>query len=292
MRHVAHWDDVERETTDLGTIAATEHWLSGGVGCHRLGASRIQVPAGRASTPQHAEDAEVFYILGGDGWSVQEDGCFAVGAGDVVHYTPWEPAHTVVAGDAGIEYIAMGTSEGPLGTTRFPRIDKVRVADHLLSGSHDHQWELEARLDRIEVKHPPDPRPATIVALADVPARPFGEGSARWCGRALGVRGLGLNVAELGPGQEGAPPHCHSMEEELFVVLDGDGVLTLGDEEHPVRAGSIVSRPPASRIAHAFRGGDAGLTLLMFSDKHGSDMVFYPRTGEVLIRGLGVRFSP
>ena len=43
------------------------------------------------------------------------------------------------------------------------------------------------------------------------------------------------------------PPHCHSLEEEIFVVLEGDGHLLLweedGVEEHEVRAGSVVVRP-------------------------------------------------
>ena len=59
MREVSHWDDAETETSDLGTIGGTETWLSGAVGARRLGASRIEVPAGKASTPQHAEDEEV-----------------------------------------------------------------------------------------------------------------------------------------------------------------------------------------------------------------------------------------
>jgi uncharacterized cupin superfamily protein len=291
MRELSHWDDAESETSDLGTIGGTETWLSGAVDARRLGASRIEVPAGKASTPQHAEDEEVFYVLAGGGWSVQEDGCFAIGAGDVVYYRAWEPAHTVVAGDEGIVYVAMGTVEGPVGTTRFPRIDKVRVAGHLLAGDHTHQWELEARLPRIEVSDPPDPRPDTIVALGDVPATSFGDASARWCGRHLGMRGIALNIATYGPGQEGAPPHCHSTEEELFVVLEGGGTVTIGDEAHPVRVGSIVGRPPATGVAHAFRAGDDGMTLLMFSDKHGSDMTYYPRTGKVSIRGLKVTFE-
>ena len=72
-----------------------------------------------------------------------------------------------------------------------------------------------------------------------------------------------------------SPPHCHSAEEELFVVLDGDGTLLLGDDEHPVRTGSIVARPPGSGVAHAFRAGDSGLTLLAFGTRDPNDIVFY-----------------
>ena len=292
MRAVAHWDDAESGTEDLGVIGGAWTAIAEAVGCTRLGAHRIQVPAGKAATPQHAEDEEVFYVLGGSGWSVQEDGTFAIAAGDVVHYRAWEPAHTVVAGPDGIDVLAMGTVEGHVGVTRFPRIDRLRVGDQLLSGTHDHQWVLESQLPPIDIPGEPDPRPDTILAAGDVAPRPFGEAEARWCRPALGMRGISLTFADHGPGQEGAAPHCHSMEEELFVVLAGSGTLTLGDEEHALRAGSIVGRPPATGVAHAFRAGDDGMTVLMFSDKHGSDMTFYPRTGTVRIRGLGVEFTP
>jgi uncharacterized cupin superfamily protein len=298
MREVSHWDDAPSETEDLGTIGGTEQWLSGAVGAQRLGASRVQVPAGKASTPQHAEDEEVFYVLGGSGWSVQEDGCFAIAAGDVVFYRAWEPAHTLVAGNEGIEYIAFGTTDSENGGVRFPRIDKVRLAGHLLSGDHTHQWELEAKLPRIEVSDPPDPRPTTIVNVADLEPVDYDAGPAQaeawFLTRGLGARGIALNRADLRPGGESAPPHCHSAVEELFVVLDGDGVLLLGSDEaeHPVRAGSIVGRPAGTGQAHGFRAGDDGLTVLMFSDKHPGDMTFYPRSGKVTLRGLGITFRP
>jgi uncharacterized cupin superfamily protein len=292
MREVSHWDDAPSEVSDLDIIGGTEQWLSGAVGSRALGASRVQVPAGKAATPLHAEDEEVFYVLSGSGWSVQEDGCFAIGAGDVVAYRAWEPAHTVVAGDDGIEYIACGTTAALASGVRFPRIDKVRVADHLLSGDHSHQWELEAKLPRIEVSDPPDPRPATIRAASDAPSRDFHGATARWLTKDLGLHGIALNLAELGPGAGAAPLHCHSHEEELFVILDGSGVVVLGEDEHPVRAGSIVGRPPGTGVAHGFRAGDDGMTILMFSDKHPGDMTFYPEWGKVTLRGLGVTFRP
>jgi uncharacterized cupin superfamily protein len=292
MSHVAHWDDAPSETSDLDRIGGHEQWLSGAVGSVRIGASRQQIPAGKASTPQHAEDEEVFFVLGGSGWSVQEDGCFAIGAGDVVYYRPWEVAHTIVAGDDGIDYIALGTTAGPVGATRFPRLGKVKVYDHLLSGDQTHQWELENALDRIAVADPPDPRPATIVNLADVEAMNYGRARARRPLRAMGAQGIALTHAELEAGADAAPRHCHSMEEELFVVLSGDGVVLLGDEETPVRAGSVVGRPPGTGVAHGFRASEQGMALLMFSDKHPGDMCFYPDSGKVALRGLGITFQP
>lgn len=153
-------------------------------------------------------------------------------------------------------------------------------------------------LERVEVTEPPDPRPETIVNLADVPAVELDRGPARvrarFVARHLAMLGIALNVAELRPGGEAAPPHCHSHEEELFVVLAGDGVLLLvaKEEEHPVRPGSVVARPAGTGVGHAFRAGEQAMTLLMFSDKHPGDMTFYPRSGKVTLRGLGITFRP
>jgi len=98
----------------------------------------------------------------------------------------------------------------------------------------------------------------------------------------------------LAPGSGSAQPHCHSAIEELFVVLKGDGVLLLGpgEDEHPVRTGSLVSRRAGTGVAHGFRAGDGGMTMLMYSDVDPNDMCFYPRSGKVLMRGLGVVFRP
>jgi uncharacterized cupin superfamily protein len=294
MRELSHWDDAPTDVEDLGTIGGTWSFLGEAVGALRLGVNRFRLEAGKVATPQHAEDEEVFYVLGGSGWSVQSDGCFAIGAGDVVYYPAHEIAHTVVAGDDGLDVIAMGTDEHPRGVVRFPRIDKVRLAGHLLSGDHTHQWVLENALPRVEIADPPDPRPSTIVNVADVEPFSWGDREGRILARPLGARGIALNTAHLPAGAEGAPLHCHSMEEELFVVLEGDGVLLLGsdEEEHPLRRGSVIGRPPGTGVAHAFRAGEQGMTLLMFSDKHPNDMTYYPRTGKVSLRGLGITIQP
>jgi uncharacterized cupin superfamily protein len=71
-------------------------------------------------------------------------------------------------------------------------------------------------------------------------------------------------------------------------------VLFLGadEEEHPVRAGSLVTRPAGTGVAHGFRAGEGGMTMLMYSDVDPGDMCFYPRSGKVFVRGLGIVFRP
>jgi uncharacterized cupin superfamily protein len=103
-------------------------------------------------------------------------------------------------------------------------------------------------------------------------------------------------------GREGAPPHCHSAEEELFVVLDGEGILELWappDPEAPrqaeprerrrVRRGHVVSRPPGTRVPHTLRAApDAPLTYLAYGTRDPSDVCYYPRSNKVFLRGVGL----
>ena len=64
-------------------------------------------------------------------------------------------------------------------------------------------------------------------------------------------------------------------------MLEGDGVCLLGAEEHPVRVGSVVVRPPGTGVAHAIRAGAAGITYLAYGDRIADDMCYYPRSNKI-----------
>ena len=98
----------------------------------------------------------------------------------------------------------------------------------------------------------------------------------------------GLNHVTLPAGAAGAPAHCHALEEELFFVLAGNGTLTLGGLEHPLRAGGVIARPPATGVCHAIRPWDASLEYLVYGTRVAGDSVYYPDAGTIRLRGLGV----
>ena len=107
-------------------------------------------------------------------------------------------------------------------------------------------------------------------------------------GRMAGSIMAGLNHVRLEPGATGPPLHCHALEEELFYVLEGSGPLTLGADEHALRAGDVVARPPATGVPHRIRAGEHGLTYLAYRTRLPGDSVYYPETGKVRLRALGV----
>jgi len=159
----------------------------------------------------------------------------------------------------------------------------------------DHPWTREAAAGPPEVGEPL-PRPASIVNVGDVDAVERDGATVgrriRDLGRPAGSKWTGLRHSEVLPGKVGSPPHCHSAEEEIFVVLDGSGDLLLweaeGVQEHAVHRGSVVVRPAGSGVAHAFRAGNEGLTLLMYGTRDQGDLCYYPRSGKVFFRGIGL----
>jgi uncharacterized cupin superfamily protein len=300
---ISHWDDARTWRGERGHIAGT-WWSLTGRASRAVGVKRIQVDAGKWSTPLHLEGAEeeIFWVLSGSGTSVQWDGegdpiGYEVRAGDCLVHRALEDAHTLQAGPDGLDVLAFGQRTFANGITWLPRAGVAWLGETWapVGAEADHPWTREAAAGAPEVAEL-SPRPSTIVNVADL--EPVEHSSAtlgrrvRYASREAGAVHTGLRHAEVFPGKLNAPPHCHSAEEEIFVVLEGDGHLLLWEQEgvteQPVRAGSIVCRLPGTGVAHAFRGGDEGLTLLMYGTRDPNDMCFYPRSRKLYIRGLGL----
>lgn len=52
-----------------------------------------------------------------------------------------------------------------------------------------------------------------------------------------------VDFAVLPPGSS-IGIHRHGNDEELYLVLEGEGLMTLDDEEHRVKAGSLIRNVP------------------------------------------------
>ena len=88
-------------------------------------------------------------------------------------------------------------------------------------------------------------------------------------GSAAGSERTGLAHFVVPPGQLMNPPHVHSAEEEIFVVLDGSGTLLalpepalrVGRSSRSTRSarGARSPGPPARQRAHAITRGSRGL---------------------------------
>ena len=299
---ISHWDDVKTSRGERGHIAGTWQSLTGR-GSHTIGVKRIQVDPGMWSTPLHLEGAEeeIFYVLAGSGVSVQWEGeetlVHEVGAGDCLVHLALENAHTLRAGDDGIDVLAFGQRTYAGGVTWLPRAGVAWLGETWapVGLEADHPWAREAEAGPAEIGAI-SPRPSTVVNVTDVDSVERDGATVgrrvRNLGRAAGSSRTGLRLSDVLPGKLNAPPHCHSAEEEIFVVLEGDGNLLLWEEdgivEHAVRAGSVVARPAGTGVGHAFRGGEQGMTVLMYGTRDPNDICYYPRSAKVYFTGLGV----
>ena len=299
---IIHWDDAPSRRAERGHLVGT--WYDLGDKHSSIGVQRIDVDPGKWSTPLHVEGAEeeIFYVLGGSGVSVQWEGegdpdGYEIGPGDCLLHLALESAHTLQAGPEGLSVLAFGQRTYANGITFLPRAG-VAWLGHTwapVGADEDRPWLREAAAGPPEVGEL-SPRPSTIIHVADLEAHERDTETigrrVRYVGRELGSRQTGIRHAEVFPGKLNAPPHCHAAEDEIFVVLEGDGHVLLweegGVEEHPVRAGSVVCRPAGTGVAHAFRGGDGGMSLLMYGTRDPREVCYYPRSGKVYFLGLGL----
>ena len=297
---ISHWDDARTSRGEEGHIAGTWSSLTRAES-GSIGVKRIRVDPGMWSTPLHLEGAEeeIFYVLGGSGVSVQWEGddtcAYEVREGDCIVHLALENAHTLRAGPDGLDVLAFGQRAYAGGVTWLPHAGVAWLGQTWASvgAVEDHPWKREAAAGPPQVSELL-PRPSNIVNVADAEAVERDGATVgrrvRFLGREAGSRRTGIRHAEVFPGKLNVPPHCHSAEDEIFVVLEGDGHLLLweeeGVEEHPVRAGSVVSRPAGTGVAHCFRAGGEGMTLLMYGTRDPREVCFYPRSNKVYFIGL------
>jgi uncharacterized cupin superfamily protein len=302
---IAHLDEAPVREVDIGHLRGRWSMVGVAAGCVQVGVRRIELPAGGWSTPahEHGRDEEIFYVLSGRGLSWQAGEVAEVRAGDCIVYLPSAGAHTLHALEP-LTVLAFGEHHED-ESVGFPRLGLSLVGSravdsmpYLIDGAPI-QYVRESELGPPPFPDPArtaaggaGPRPPTIVNLEDVEAvtvqRPRVGRTRRNLGRGAGSLATGIQHVEVFPGKESAPAHCHSLEEEIFVVLDGDGVVVLGEEETAVRPGHVIARPAGTGVAHVFRAAAGGLTYLAYGMRHPGDVCYYPRSGKVAFRGIGL----
>jgi uncharacterized cupin superfamily protein len=294
---IAHWDEVEGEHADNGVIGMTAYDLGEAAGTRGVGVTRARVEPGRQSSPVHVEVAEeeIFFVLGGSGLSWQDEHVYEVRPGDCIVHRVGEETHTMIGGVDGLDVFAFGERADPT-LTYLPRARVARMGVTLDVSPGPHPWEREAAAGVLDLPAP-SPRRENIVNVDEV-ERDYDGDAGRWItlARKAGAVRTGLNWGTLTAGRAGAPPHCHSADEEIFVILEGSGTLELwpspargGErEEHEIRAGHVISRPAGTGIAHYFRAGDGGMTFLAYGTREPNDICYYPRSNKIFWRGVGL----
>jgi uncharacterized cupin superfamily protein len=293
---LAHWDDVESHHRAKGEMDAEWQFLGLAAGTARIGINRVRVAPGKLPTPPHSHGAseEIYYVLSGSGLLWQDGEVHGVRPNDCVIQVADHFEHTFVAGPDGLEYLVYGTRH-PTEIGWLPRSRAIRIGWPWVQGRDDDPWDIEAGVAPLEVGKP-KPRPANLKNLDQVEAA--SERNQTWAGFDGSIL-AGFAWERIAPGKMGSVPHCHSEEEEIFVILEGSATLHLWPsprraengaerEEHELRPGHVVARPPGTGVAHHFIAGEDGCTMLIYGTRKPNDMCFYPRSNKISWRGLGV----
>lgn len=125
-----------------------------------------------------------------------------------------------------------------------------------------------------------------LINLTDVRLEPHGHGRtyearAARLGPDLGLGKLGCRLVEVPPGKRAWPYHLHHVNEELFYILSGTGMLRFGGTEHAVRAGDVIGAPTGPDSAHQLvNSGSEPLRYLAISTLLYPEIAEYPDTGK------------
>jgi len=106
---------------------------------------------------------------------------------------------------------------------------------------------------------------------------------------------LGAGFDILAPGKRSCPYHFHHAQEEMFVILEGEGTLRVAGEMVPVRAGDVVFIPPGPQYPHQFINTSAApMRYLSISTQERPELCEYPDSGKVAgyTRGLRIIQRP
>jgi uncharacterized cupin superfamily protein len=290
---VAHWDEVETHRRSKGEMDASWQWLGNAAGTSGVGVNRVRVEPGRLPTPPHSHGAseELYIVLSGSGLAWQDGQVHEVRPLDCVIHRPDEMEHTFVAGPDGLEYLVFGTRH-PTELGWLPRSRAIRLGWPWVEGRDDDPWDIEATVEPLAYDEPA-PRPPNIVNVDEVKLQTVRHQTFAYFTPEDTTKLTGLAWEKLPAGHRGSAPHCHSTEEEVFVILDGTATLELWSadaavDETPLRAGHMVARPPGSKISHSFRAGPDGVTMLVYGTRDPNDVAWFPRSRKIHWRGLGV----
>ncbi|MBI3758837.1 MAG: cupin domain-containing protein [Deltaproteobacteria bacterium] len=129
-------------------------------------------------------------------------------------------------------------------------------------------------------------KPSNIVNQDQIAWTEAAQGKFRYRRKAFtalaGMERLGASLYELEPGASAFPRHYHCANEEAIFVLEGEGVLALGDSQTPVRAGDFIALPRGPEHAHRLSNrSQSPLRYLCFSTMIEPDVAVYSDSNKV-----------
>jgi len=110
-------------------------------------------------------------------------------------------------------------------------------------------------------------------------------------GKALGTKGIGMNLTVVPPHSAAFPKHYHFVADEAFVILEGHGTLHRGEESEALAPMDVVYVQGGTGIPFQIENtSDAELRYLALSTMEEADVFHYPESGKYGVMARGVPF--
>ncbi len=94
---------------------------------------------------------------------------------------------------------------------------------------------------------------------------------------------LGASVDIVPPGKITCPYHFHYAQEEMFIILEGEGTLRVAGEMLPVRAGDVIDIPPGPEYPHQLiNTSNAPMKYLSISTQEYPEVCEYPDSNKYM----------
>ncbi|MBV8469344.1 MAG: cupin domain-containing protein [Burkholderiaceae bacterium] len=102
------------------------------------------------------------------------------------------------------------------------------------------------------------------------------------------ARKLGCGVDTVPPGKQSCPYHFHHTQEEMFIILEGQGTLRVADERLAVKAGDVIFIPCGPDYPHhLINTSQADLKYLSISTQERPEVCEYPDSGKLGVFSRG-----
>lgn len=125
-------------------------------------------------------------------------------------------------------------------------------------------------------------RHSNIVNIEDIEPRSQSKGekfgfNSRRLGPAVGSKSIGSSYIEIEPGRQAFPNHYHTANEEAVFVVEGSGLVRIGQNEVQIRKGDYIAFPVGPEHSHSIRNNSSEiLKLLCISTLNPVEIIGYP----------------